>query len=145
MSKNPKAELALAASNTGMGEIDVRTRSSGPAHEPMFSTEVVAAGRVLGSGDGKTKKQSERQAIAAALKALRENPTAGTELTSSEAGFGGPWPVFPDLLAACLTVANQRIEPKQGDSDSLAKVQAAALSLYKGMLLNLGELVEEEG
>jgi ribonuclease-3 len=46
---------------------------TGPDHEKYFITEIAVAGRVLGRGQGKTKKQSEQEAAKTALKELQES------------------------------------------------------------------------
>ena len=51
---------------------------TGPDHEKFFVTEIVVAGKVLGTGSGKSKKQSQQQAAKKALDALQsdEHPNA---------------------------------------------------------------------
>lgn len=46
---------------------------SGPDHEKRFATEIVISGRVLGRGEGKSKKQSEQQAARRALEELQRS------------------------------------------------------------------------
>lgn len=46
---------------------------TGPAHERRFVTEIVLGGRVLGKGEGRTKKQSEQEAAKKALQKLQES------------------------------------------------------------------------
>ncbi len=48
---------------------------SGPDHDKSFDTEVVAAGRVLGRGIGKSKKLAEMEAARSALEALEADFT----------------------------------------------------------------------
>ena len=45
---------------------------SGPDHEKMFVTEISVGGKVLGVGEGRSKKQSEQEAAKIALKELQE-------------------------------------------------------------------------
>jgi ribonuclease III len=45
---------------------------SGPDHAKHFVTDIVVQGRVLGRGEGKSKKQSEQQAARIALESLQE-------------------------------------------------------------------------
>jgi ribonuclease-3 len=45
---------------------------SGPDHEKQFVTEIAVGGKVLGSGAGRTKKQSEQEAAKIALMELQE-------------------------------------------------------------------------
>jgi len=49
---------------------------SGPDHEKCFVTEISVGGTVLGTGEGKSKKQSEQQAARKALKELQKNDRA---------------------------------------------------------------------
>lgn len=44
---------------------------SGPDHDKCFVTEIAVGGKVLGSGTGKTKKQSEQEAAEKALQELQ--------------------------------------------------------------------------
>ena len=46
---------------------------SGPDHEKCFVTEISVGGAVLGTGEGKSKKQSEQEAARKALKELQKN------------------------------------------------------------------------
>ncbi len=51
---------------------------TGPDHEKFFITEIAVAGKVLGTGSGKSKKQSQQQAAKKALDALQsaDHPNA---------------------------------------------------------------------
>lgn len=46
-------------------------QESGPAHFKEFTTEVVLAGQVIGTGTGRTKKESEQQAARTALETMK--------------------------------------------------------------------------
>jgi len=46
---------------------------SGPDHDKHFVTEIAVGGKVLGKGDGKTKKQAEQQAAKKALSELQKS------------------------------------------------------------------------
>ena len=46
---------------------------SGPSHEKRFVTEIAVGGKILGRGEGKSKKQSEQQAAQKALEALKRD------------------------------------------------------------------------
>jgi ribonuclease-3 len=52
---------------------------TGPDHEKFFVTEITVGGKVLGKGEGRSKKQSEQDA---AKKALHELQKSGTQPTS---------------------------------------------------------------
>ena len=55
---------------------------TGPDHEKFFVTEIAVAGKVLGTGSGKSKKQSQQQAAKKALDALQseEHPNAPNDI-----------------------------------------------------------------
>lgn len=46
---------------------------TGPDHEKFFVTEIAVGGKVLGKGEGRSKKQSEQEAAKKALDALKES------------------------------------------------------------------------
>jgi ribonuclease III len=46
---------------------------SGPDHDKFFVTEIAVGGRVLGTGEGRSKKQSEQEAAKKALHELRRS------------------------------------------------------------------------
>lgn len=49
---------------------------TGPDHEKLFVTEIAVGGKVLGKGQGRSKKQSEQEAAKKALDALKESGAA---------------------------------------------------------------------
>ena len=51
---------------------------TGPDHEKFFVTEIVVAGKVLGTGSGKSKKQSQQQAAKKALDVLQSDDHPNT-------------------------------------------------------------------
>jgi hypothetical protein len=58
--------------------------------------------------------------------------------------FGGPWPVFERVLAESLRIAHERVDADLRGDVALAGVEAFALRLYKDVLEDLGEVVEED-
>lgn len=52
---------------------------TGPDHEKRFVTEIIISGRVMGRGEGKSKKQSEQEAAKRALEELQQSGEAGTK------------------------------------------------------------------
>lgn len=86
--ENLKDEIELASKNVGMkdhktvlqeklqihGNVDIRyeiIKESGPDHDKTFTAEVKLNGKVLATGEGKTKKQAEMDAADKALKTLQ--------------------------------------------------------------------------
>jgi len=53
-----------------LGVPEYQVEESGPDHQKSFRAVVRVAGRVLGSGEGRTKKAAEQQAAEAAWRAI---------------------------------------------------------------------------
>jgi ribonuclease III len=144
---HPKSELVERAQRHGLGKPKYRTRNEGSAHEPVFKTEVILGGAVIGRGEGNQKRQAERLAAETALAFLEERGDR-LESTASAApspeSFEGPWPIFESVLAASLHVANSRVDPDASGAEAVETVRDLALTLYKDMLEHLGEVVEIE-
>ena len=51
-----------------------RVADEGPEHEKLFTAEVVIDGQVFGTATGRTKKDAEQGAAAAAWRELQERP-----------------------------------------------------------------------
>ena len=137
---HPKGELNDRSQQHKLGKPVFNTRKSGAEHEPAFHSEVSIDGVIIGQGDGKQKRDAERSAAKEALSYLDE--TGNQVLESSDEAFEGPWPVFSEVLAASLTIANARVDNRVKGADALTKVRTLALELYKETLQDLGEVVE---
>ncbi len=151
----PKGALIERCKRLGLPKPRFHTQRTGPEHEPTFTSDVLLDGEVYGSGQGSNKRDAERRASEEALRRLEEaradtpNPaqtprrgSAPSQTTPHEGGFEGPWPVFAEVLAASLAVANSRVDPARSGADAVAEVQRLALRLYKNSLEDLGEIVE---
>ena len=71
--KSPKSRLQEHTQRT-TGErpvVPARSRRSGPDHEKQFRIEVVVDGRVLGTGEGPSRRVAETSAAAEALEVLK--------------------------------------------------------------------------
>lgn len=145
------------------------SRMSGPDHEPVFDAEVLVDDEVLGRGRGANKRTAERAAAEEALRALDAGPKRGgrgrkrggsksaakdapapaaeapepTPVAADEP-FDGPWPVFETVLATSLRIAHDRIAAGLASDDARERIEAFALTLYKNVLQDLGDVVEEE-
>ena len=69
-----------------LGVPDYQVEESGPDHQKSFRAVVRVAGRVLGSGQGRTKKEAEQHAAEAAWTAI--NAGSSTPRGSGDAGAG---------------------------------------------------------
>jgi ribonuclease III len=141
---HPKSELVERAQRHGLGKPKYRTRNEGSAHEPVFKTEVILGGAVIGRGEGNQKRQAERLAAENALAFLEERGDRLESAAPPPETFDGPWPIFESVLAASLHVANSRVDPDSAGAEAVEAVRDLALTLYKDMLEHLGEVVEIE-
>lgn len=170
---HPKAALIERLQKEGRGQPQFVTTREGPDHEPIFRAQAKVQGQVFGNGEGGNKREAERRAAEAALARLdreasgksgkRRRKGGGASEPSEAVGaqsatppaatqpdaepvpepFGGPWPVFDRVLAESLRVAHQRVDPELRGDVALAGIEAFALRLYKDVLEDLGEVVEE--
>jgi len=60
------------------------TSESGPDHDKCFVTEITVGGKVLGKGEGRTKKQSEQEAAKQALAELQRAGLPGSQSSLGE-------------------------------------------------------------
>jgi len=68
---DPKSRLQILVQAQGQGLPDYRTmKVEGPEHARLFTVEVCLNGDVVGVGQGKTKRQAEREAARRALDKL---------------------------------------------------------------------------
>jgi ribonuclease-3 len=73
---DPKNRLQELCAHLGLGSPSYLLAERGPDHAKQFRAEVVVAGRRLGDGEGRSKKDAERQAAQEALVALRSSEGA---------------------------------------------------------------------
>ncbi len=142
--RHPKAALVERAQAEGRGKPVFATERSGPDHEPLFRSEAALDGTVYGRGEGGNKREAERRAAEAALLAL-DHELLGETATAGDAPFDSPWPLVEPVLAAALQVAQARVPSELRGDAAREAVQTFALKLYKGVLEDLGEVVEDEG
>lgn len=82
----------------------------------------------------------EPAAAAGRSRADEEEPVAATQ----DEGFDGPWPMFDDLLAAVVTVAERRVTSDLRGESARTAIRDFSLDLYKELLLGLGDIVDDE-
>ena len=104
-----------------------------------------------GGGGGKRKRKSAASGSGAsgvsgapAREAGGDEPAPAAEPAPAEEPFGGPWPVFERVLAESLRIAHERVDADLRGDVALAGVEAFALRLYKDVLEDLGEVVDED-
>ncbi|MDZ7703550.1 MAG: putative dsRNA-binding protein [Trueperaceae bacterium] len=166
---HPKSSLIDRCKNLGLAKPEFDTRSTGPDHEPTFLSDVIIDGEVYGTGQGGNKRDAERRASEEALDQLARMQQPGTDISLEDADaangpyspapasdgsvgngasstfdgpFDGPWPIFPEVLAASLNIANSRTSKRFEGDEAIDAVRSLALKLYKDSLESLGEVVE---
>jgi ribonuclease-3 len=88
-----KTSLQELTANAGLGVPEYAVREEGPDHAKIFHAQALVGGESLGEGTGRSKKEAEQAAAAAAFgrldarAAARELPTPDT--TAGQDGAGG--------------------------------------------------------
>lgn len=134
---HPKAALQNYIRKNDLGIAEFITTQSGPAHDPVFSSEVHLGSKVVGEAQGTSKRQAERRAAVAALANITKN---GVDMEE----FDGPWPIFERVLAMSIDVAERRVSADLRGEDAEEAIKEFATSLYKNVLQDLGELVPDD-
>ncbi|MFO8149390.1 MAG: putative dsRNA-binding protein [Trueperaceae bacterium] len=132
-----KREAERRAAEAALTRLDRAAAKGGAATEGG-----AAAG---GGGGGKRKRKSAAGGGPAtpAANAKGAEQAADAEPAPAEEPFGGPWPVFERVLAESLRIAHERVDADLRGDVALAGVEAFALRLYKDVLEDLGEVVDE--
>ena len=145
---NPKGEVIAQCQRAGLGTPEFRVSAKGAKHKPEFKCVVYLNDELLGSGQGDTKKRAEKVAAEAALEWLERSEFDPFEAIADELNedepFNGPWPIFPEVLAASMTIANERINASLKGEKAIQKIKSLSLTLYKELLEDLGDVVEIE-
>lgn len=83
-----KTSLQELAAAGGLGVPEYRVSEEGPDHAKVFAARVLLSGAVRGTGSGRTKKEAEQNAAAAAYTALQE-AAAGVDGAAGPRGRSG--------------------------------------------------------
>lgn len=129
-------ETAAAAPTTGRGK---RSRTA----------KATATGR---AAPGESRATTQTQAQPRGKRGAEPRPVtpalaaADEEASEAEDGapFTGPWPMFDDLLASVLAVAERRVSVELRGEAARVAIRDFSLTLYKELLSDLGEVVEED-
>ncbi len=91
--KSPKSRLQEFTQRRTGSRPDYRViDATGPDHEKVFRVEVVVEGRVLGAGEGSSRRVAETAAAVDALDRLRQESAAAKGRTRRSARSGGETP-----------------------------------------------------
>ena len=75
--ENPKSALQEIVQAEGKSPVYTTLAEDGPPHDRTFSVQVAVADRVLGKGVGRTKREAEAVAAAAAIEQLERRMKSG--------------------------------------------------------------------
>ena len=130
----------------GKGEGNNKREAERKASEAALSKLRNGAGSVSnGLQNGAVSARGKRKPQPAPAASEGEKAAnAPEEATPSDAPFEGPWPIFPEVLASSLAVANSRVDSALRNGEAISAVQDLALDLYKSSLEHLGEVIEVE-
>ena len=131
---NSKGDLIARAVTLGLDTPSFEAEASGPPHDRTFRAVVRIGDRLLGEGQGRTKREAERAAAEQALIELNAPPQEPSAPVPA-----GPWPIYAQVLAQSVEAALEFAE----DDDTLADVQAAAARFYRALLSDLGHGPED--
>lgn len=128
------AEAALTA-------LDRRERGEKPAGK---KTRAGSGASRAASRRGAKPRQVDSDTAKSDVAADHEPPTQAAPAREPEAAepFQGPWPMFDDLLAAVMHVAERRVSSELRGEAALVAVRDFGLRLYKELLTDLGDVVE---
>lgn len=140
LDRNPlELEVISPGRSTGgkTGKSDQKT-----AEEPKGS------GRKAASAE-EPKKRGRKATQAEESKASGQRPARQRrqDVPAADEGldrFEGPWPVFENLLAGIVEVAGERVDEDLKGEEARVAVRDFTLELYKDLLEDLGDVVEED-
>ena len=84
-----KTSLQELSASRSLGVPEYRVTEQGPDHAKVFAAQVLLGGTSRGEGSGRTKKEAEQNAAAAAYTTLQAVSAAGTVGTAGAAGTAG--------------------------------------------------------
>jgi ribonuclease III len=157
--KNPKGDLIEYCRTMRLRSPKFETRGTGSDHEPLFITDIIVDGEVKATGQGTSKRDSERMASELALESLvaQNGPLPQRERTPTPAGnparqksgnsssSSEAYPIYAEVLVASLNIANSRVDSNRRGPESIDLVRKMTLDLYKGLLEELGTASDTVG
>lgn len=144
-----KRDAEKAAAEEALAALERRENSStGKSGVKKGAAEGGAAGTKSRGGQrgrgrtaapaAKTPKAGPQPALEAAVDPIE------LEDDDLAAEFTGPWPMFEGLLGSVVEVAERRVSADLRGDKALAAIHDFSVRLYKGLLADLGEVVEED-
>ncbi|HRP46369.1 MAG TPA: putative dsRNA-binding protein [Trueperaceae bacterium] len=94
----------------------------------------------------KESRAARSHAVAAPTPAEAQpaGPATNPASEDDDAPFQGPWPMVDDVLAAVIQAAERRVSADLRGDAALNAIRDFTLRLYKELLADLGEVVDED-
>ncbi|WP_457629011.1 putative dsRNA-binding protein [Oceanithermus sp.] len=158
---HPKSALNAYCQSKGLPLPKFETRGTGTEDDPLFISDVSLEGDLLATGQGRSKREAEKVAAELALELLKrthgEPQTknrkrrrksrgggSGEAVASPESEAAAPaeasggWPIYPEVLAEALRIADARLPASVKGRDVREELARFAGDIYKTLLEDLG-------
>jgi len=160
---HPKSALNAYCQSKGLPLPKFETRGTGTEDDPLFISDVALNGEVLATGQGRSKREAEKVAAELALELLKRthgepqsknrkrrrkprasNSGGGEAAASPESEAAAPaeasggWPIYPEVLAEALRIADARLPANVKGRDVREELARFAGDIYKTLLEDLG-------
>ncbi|MFO7544673.1 MAG: putative dsRNA-binding protein [Trueperaceae bacterium] len=133
------------AAEAALAELDRRAEGKKPSPKKARSGGSSRSGGRRSAKARQVEADAQAAEAADAIAEVTEPPKAMQEPPpGADEPFEGPWPMFDDLLAAVIQVAERRVSSELRGEAALVAVRDFGLRLYKELLADLGDVVEEE-
>ncbi len=145
-----KREAEKAAAEEALAALERResdgTSKSGAKKSPAGGRGTAATKTRSGQRGGRRAGGSSEAPVAAAEPPAAADTDSGgaDEDNEDDLEFSGPWPMFEDLLGRVVEVAERRVSADLRGEKALTAIHDFAIRLYKDLLADLGEVVEED-
>ena len=160
---HPKSALNAYCQSKSLPLPKFETRGTGTEDDPLFISDVSLNGELLATGQGRSKREAEKVAAELALELLRrthgepqtksrkrrrkprggngegERSPAEAEAPAPSEAAGGGWPVYPEVLAEALRIADARLPQSLKGRDVREELARFAGDVYKALLEELGQ------
>ncbi len=156
-----ESEVAVDGEILGRGQGGTkRTAERKAAEEALaYLDTVTVSKKTKAKASANRKRATSKTASKTKAKAAASTPKKAAETTvgtakstqpttlvddRAETSFDGPWPVFEELLATSLQIAHERVASEMQGDNARSAIETFALELYKSVLLDLGDVVNED-
>ncbi len=151
---HPKSALSGYCQSKNLPAPKFETRGTGTDEDPLFISDVTVGGELVATGQGRSKREAEKMAAELALEHLRarhgeaetgnkrkrrRKPRGEARPAARETGGDEQaWPVYPEVLAEALRIADSRLPQNLKGSDVREELARYASDIYKSLLEDLG-------